>query len=537
MEFVEYSETSKKYDKNICEEDLKEDKNYSYLENIHNDILFMIIDKENEYRYKNIFAYSYKLNEELIIRFYYEGNDNESMYIHAKNEYALDIINRYCKFSKRKDNKYVKILISNEEFNEFLSYFVQLCFTENYLERCCFCDRNLNIFNNKIKCCNERECKKKFFCIPTNNIVILNFNNIEVFDFIFETFSCCFRHNKFEEALKDNKLIMEGVETLSDMRNIVPRNIIDNNKTELYEQISSSENDLELYKKVGNIVYGILKNILSDNYFSMYNLNYEINKIGIKKKELPVILNINYSGIIENNFDKKENILFHGSSMVSWYIILKNGLRNLSNTNLMANGAAYGQGVYLSDSLSFASGYSRNISNYKRAVGVFLLNDDIEKYKKSNNIFVVPDCSKLILKSLLILDGKESYINDIQKYLIQNSLETKVTEVSLNKIKNKRLNKELEMLKKIDYIKNINIIDDKNWEIIIEKKGKEYMFNFIFNNYPSIAPSIILKTKNDKIKSKVVGGENIVDIDIIEPSKWLLTIKLKDIIKNIFDNI
>ena len=223
--------------------------------------------------------------------------------------------------------------------------------------------------------------------------------------------------------------------------------------------------------------------------------------------------------------------------MVSWYIILKNGLRNLSNTNLMANGAAYGQGVYLSDSLSFASGYSRNISNYKRAVGVFLLNDDIEKYKKSNNIFVVPDCSKLILKSLLILDDKESYINDIQKYLIQNSLETKVTEVSLNKIKNKRLNKELEMLKKIDYIKNIDIIDDKNWEIIIEKKGKEYMFNFIFNNYPSIAPSIILKTKNDRIKSKVVRGENIVDIDIIEPSKWLLTIKLKDIIKNIFDNI
>jgi Poly(ADP-ribose) polymerase catalytic domain len=39
---------------------------------------------------------------------------------------------------------------------------------------------------------------------------------------------------------------------------------------------------------------------------------------------------------------------FHGSSMENWYSILRNGLRNLSNTALMTAGAAYGAGIYAS---------------------------------------------------------------------------------------------------------------------------------------------------------------------------------------------
>ncbi len=39
---------------------------------------------------------------------------------------------------------------------------------------------------------------------------------------------------------------------------------------------------------------------------------------------------------------------WHGSSMENWFSIMRNGLRNLSNSHMMTAGAAYGQGIYAS---------------------------------------------------------------------------------------------------------------------------------------------------------------------------------------------
>ena len=49
---------------------------------------------------------------------------------------------------------------------------------------------------------------------------------------------------------------------------------------------------------------------------------------------------------------------FHGSSTANWYSIMRNGLRSLSQTALMAHGAAYGAGVYLAANLSTSMGYT-----------------------------------------------------------------------------------------------------------------------------------------------------------------------------------
>ena len=38
--------------------------------------------------------------------------------------------------------------------------------------------------------------------------------------------------------------------------------------------------------------------------------------------------------------------VFHGSAIENWYSIIRNGIRNLSNTHMMTAGAAYGPGVY-----------------------------------------------------------------------------------------------------------------------------------------------------------------------------------------------
>lgn len=39
---------------------------------------------------------------------------------------------------------------------------------------------------------------------------------------------------------------------------------------------------------------------------------------------------------------------WHGSMLENWFSILRNGLRNLSNSHMMTAGAAYGAGIYAS---------------------------------------------------------------------------------------------------------------------------------------------------------------------------------------------
>jgi hypothetical protein len=52
-------------------------------------------------------------------------------------------------------------------------------------------------------------------------------------------------------------------------------------------------------------------------------------------------------------------VVFHGTSLDRLYIILRNGLRVLSNTNLQATGAAYGPGIYVASEPRTAWTYAR----------------------------------------------------------------------------------------------------------------------------------------------------------------------------------
>lgn len=54
---------------------------------------------------------------------------------------------------------------------------------------------------------------------------------------------------------------------------------------------------------------------------------------------------------------------FHGSRVENWHSILRNGLKNASGTNLQLNGAAYGNGIYLSTISSTSFSYSMMSSN------------------------------------------------------------------------------------------------------------------------------------------------------------------------------
>jgi len=89
----------------------------------------------------------------------------------------------------------------------------------------------------------------------------------------------------------------------------------------------------------------------------------------------------------------------------------------------MTAGAAYGNGIYLSDNFSLSSGYGS--SGKKNVVGVLELRDDASKYKKGGNVFVVDNEKVLLLRYLLIIPSSlvvkvinlinNVFINDIYK--------------------------------------------------------------------------------------------------------------------------
>ena len=54
---------------------------------------------------------------------------------------------------------------------------------------------------------------------------------------------------------------------------------------------------------------------------------------------------------------------FHGTGADCIYSLQRNGLRNLSNSNYMTAGAAYGQGIYISSNLGMAEGYAKSTTS------------------------------------------------------------------------------------------------------------------------------------------------------------------------------
>jgi hypothetical protein len=102
--------------------------------------------------------------------------------------------------------------------------------------------------------------------------------------------------------------------------------------------------------------------------------------------------------------------------MENWYSILRNGLRNLSNSSLMTAGAAYGQGIYASSQFNTSYGYSARYSSGSRAwkncldhlrsnylIGIVEIINKKEYMKSGDAIVVVPKEEDIILRYLLVM--------------------------------------------------------------------------------------------------------------------------------------
>ena len=159
------------------------------------------------------------------------------------------------------------------------------------------------------------------------------------------------------------------------------------------------------------------------------------NKEGLSflpKPDLNEILNCKYQFIINrddkfkfNDFIKCKKeygsiIAYHGSPSYNWHSIIQNNLQNYSNTKQMTSGALFGDGIYLTTSISLSRSFSKmnkawnksKIGTHLSVVGVFEIAlhpkfvkcDKVKdkKMKAPKHYYIVKDNRYIKIKGLLV---------------------------------------------------------------------------------------------------------------------------------------
>ena len=368
-------------------------------------------------------------------------------------------------------------------------------------------------------------------------------------------------HPKEEKIFKPLPNMM-NVSNLTELKKILKK---EESNLDIFH-ISQSSDDIELHRKIGNVAYSIISNAISDNYFSLNTIEKfqtEVLNIGMMRLEnretvfdSPNVrfIGLNYSYEVESKFSK-EYFLFHGSGLSSWYPILKNGLKVMSGTEFMANGAAYGNGIYLSDQFNMSLGYSTKSISYNNSnannskdknrsiVGVFEITGGIEPHKKTSSIFVVSDDKIMLLRYLIVIEGNVNslFYQELSDYFVKylGSINKMIEKKSSN-IKNKRFEAEIKLLNSNSKVSNIEMINETtNWKIKLNDiNGKKITLNVYFNDYPKLPPKISLECKTKLVVTKsICDDESNVVIQEINPSKWEITCNLSKIVDIVYDCI
>lgn len=213
-------------------------------------------------------------------------------------------------------------------------------------------------------------------------------------------------------------------------------------------------NDFDIIDHYDCGVYYLLRFIIISLSLTKTTIETEISTYTCNNTSKNIVFyKIKYSEFIEEKFGSNTDIqyLFHGSNKSNWHSILRNGIKNCSNSKLMSAGAAYGPGIYLSDNLATSSHYSPG-----GIIAIVEIQGNCNKWKKRNDVFVVTDESIIIVR-----------------YLIKVPHSINITE--LNKLIHNRLNKEI----KRRCVVMINTQHAKNNRIIKEIKLFASMYKYI----------------------------------------------------------
>lgn len=306
-----------------------------------------------------------------------------------------------------------------------LMHFIKSLNLHNY---CIVCHQKMDFQSNEYVTCGSEKCLYDYEELIIGNYVIEKFKgDLDKCKFLIESaldaITCERKYDIFEpfpkKFLKYNvddmkrgdmsKLTGQSYDDAKDFNKI--NALVANFDIKTLEHLTQKcKNDIELSQELGKDMYILIRFILmsckvdivqNDDMLDIKSNNFKIYKITHpldKEDEFKAITS-----------DIKTDFLFHGSRWCNWFSILRNGLKNCSNSKLMTAGAAYGKGVYLSDDINLSYQYGK--SGKKSVVGVFELINK-EKYNKGNNIYVVDDEKILIQRYLLIIPQR--YVNDLK---------------------------------------------------------------------------------------------------------------------------
>lgn len=505
---------------------------------------FYILNKS-----KNSTLIKYVINQDLNFQInYIDKNSNIQIeykynlnYLELKQ--TTDALNNYIIISHIdrliKNKKILKINL--DAISEYLFELVKII--NEYYNYCTICGTELELKGlTKISCCANPDCvAQSYQTIMDNKIIDSHKQDPIVFEFLLDILIIGTQHSKGELAFKPLPII-PNISNLNDLKKLISEQYNKIEKNKLIKLIETSENDVELMEKINPQIYAILKNAVSNNYFSMSSRDNVDISSSISKKTTNSSLkfiHINYSAEIENKFPQKY-FLFHGSNLTSWYPIVKNGLKVMSGTAMMANGAAYGNGIYFSDSFQMSLGYSQrtnSINSYgsNLAVGVFEILEEPDKWKKSHAIYVIDNEKILLLRTIVLLNRNSSAPKDITDYFLKELPKLKQTnKLNVGILKNKRLDGEHKKLAELSIVDSINIQDQWKWEVNLKKiKTLDIKLQILFSNYPINPPIIKLINSNIKINTLVDSDGKII-IDSLNPANWKITNNLSSIVSIIY---
>lgn len=334
-------------------------------------------------------------------------------------------------------------------------------------------------------------------------------------------------------------------------------------------KLEIAKTDRDLFKTIKKTEYMFLKHIILSNGTKLNYFNDTKNgfidveqDIWSKNNKKCIVFTVLHPIEKQKQFNSNPNVvhMFHGSSTYNWYSIMRNGLKNFSGTNMMTNGQVYGPGIYLANNISTASSYCKQSrDDNKKIIGVVqLLNS--EKYKKTSNIYVVPEESDVLLKYLVVHTGGNQNLLEIEKYLtkeLPTNIMSNIGKVAM--ITQKRISKELEMFNtkvkrltrnndNIEYVTvDQEIADEVKWNITLTLKKGQNPINIIVlypRSFPS-NPCIIKVDTGFDIPCLVrdiqadhdENGSYVYDDPILRHDRWRSNVQVYRILEQLLLNI
>lgn len=310
------------------------------------------------------------------------------------------------------------------------------------MSNCAICEQSLESFDIQLNICGDSACEFKSRTLllgnfvqefastkPKQTILILSIAQKAIFK------------NKFNPMPIYHMIDVSHDEIFHVLTTM--------NVNSVVKSIVKFSSDVQIFDEFGPVQYGLIKFILKSNLMDIQEVNlfstteldtYEVSYFDSDLKSFDI-----------NAKDQGISYLYHGSSAACWYSIMMNGLKVYSNTSNMANGAVYGAGIYLSNSISLSQQYAiKSTDRNIQIVGVFEVLGDSKKYYKTNNIFVVDNPKVLKLKYLLHFKKNANQnlaelTNAIDRKFGKMLLKEKKAQSNyMSTVRNKRLLKEVE---------------------------------------------------------------------------------------------